>query len=182
MTDLSQLIDMGEDLENRKRKAITEGTKTTITNHFPVVSKTPTSPTILKEGRCSNPKQDPINDKSKATVFKGSKLTFLCLMIDIPLDKDHVERHRIVATRLFSAIRQGDPTAVLVQHETKPKTSDTEKDASADLCINHPIKMLRSITQLQKFFPKGRLKRGGGTVFANILIPHNEEIKGNLWI
>ena len=97
--------------------------------------------------------------------------------LDVPSDRDHAERHRIAVTRLFSAIRQADPTAVLVQHETKPKTSGKEKEVSADLCIDHPRKMPRLITQLQKFFPKGQPKRGGDTVFTNILILHNEEIE-----
>ena len=177
MTDLLQPIAIEEDLENKKRKTTDEGARTTIINHFPVVSKTPTSPPILKEGRYSNPKQDLTKDMSKATVFVGSTLTYLYLMIDVPPDRDHVERYRIVVTRLLSAIRQADPTAVLVQYETQPKYSGKEKEVSADLCIDHPRKMPRSITQLQKFFPKGRPKRGGGTVFTNILVLHNELIE-----
>ena len=30
---------------------------------------------------------------------------------------------------------------------------------------------------MQKFFPKGKPKRGGGTVYANCLILHNEQIE-----
>ena len=155
MTDLLQPIAIEEDPENKKRKTNDGGAKTTITNHFPVVPKTPPSPPILKEGRYSNPKQDLTKDMSKATVFIDSTLTFLYLMIDVPSDRDHVERYCIIVTRLFSAIRQADPTVVLVQYETQPKYSGREKEVSADLCIDHPRKMPRSITQLQKFFPKG---------------------------
>ena len=32
------------------------------------------------------------------------------------------------------------------------------------------------MTQLQKYFPKGKPKRGGGTVFTNFLLLHDEEI------
>ena len=177
MTEPPQSIAIEEDPENKKRKTADEGARSTITNHFPVMSKTPTSPPILKEGRYSNPTHNLTKDSSKDKVFVGSTLTFLYLMVDIPSDKDHVERYRIVLTRLLSAIRQADPTAVLVQYETKPKYSGKQKEVSADLCIDHPRKMPRSITQLQKFFPKGRPKRGGGTVFTNILLLHNENIE-----
>ena len=37
--------------------------------------------------------------------------------------------------------------------------------------------MPRSITQLQKYFPKGKPKKGGGTVYTNILILHSEDIE-----
>ena len=49
-----------EESENKKRKADTdaEGARLTITNHFSIVQKIPTSPSILKEGRHSNPKED----------------------------------------------------------------------------------------------------------------------------
>ena len=107
----------------------------------------------------------------------GSTLTFLYLMIDIPIDRNHVERHRIIVTKLLSEIRLADPTAVLVQCETMPKYVGTEKEVDANLCIDHPRKMPRLITQLQKFFPKGKPKRGGGTVYANCLILHNEQIE-----
>ena len=53
---MSQPTAMVEDSENKKRKANTEGAKSTITNHFPTVPKIPTSPLILKEGRYSNSK------------------------------------------------------------------------------------------------------------------------------
>ena len=32
------------------------------------------------------------------------------------------------------------------------------------------------MTQLQKYFPKGKPKRGGGTVFTNFLILHDKEV------
>ena len=37
--------------------------------------------------------------------------------------------------------------------------------------------MLRSIAHVQKFFLKSQPKRGGATVFTNMLILHNENIE-----
>ena len=34
-----------------------------------------------------------------------------------------------------------------------------------------------SVVQMQKYFPKGRDKRGERLVFANMLLVHNEEIE-----
>ena len=168
---------IGEDSDNKKRKLAMEGARSTITNHFPVTPKTPTSPPILKEGKYSNLREEQKEDDTKDKVFIGSALSYLYVMIDIPSDRDHVEKYRIVLTKLLTTIRQADPTAVIMQYETLPKYSGREKEVSANLCIDHPRKMPRSITQLQKFFPKGRPKRGGGTVFTNILLLHNENIE-----
>ena len=168
---------IGEDSDNKKRKSDTEGARSTITNHFPVTPKTPTSPPILKEGKYSKLREEQKEDDAKDKVFIGSALSYLYIMIDIPSDRDHVEKYRLVLTKLLTTIRQADPTAVIVQYETLPKYSGREKEVSANLCIDHPRKMPRSITQLQKFFPKGRPKRGGGTVFTNILLLHNENIE-----
>ena len=60
----------------------------------------------------------------------------------------------------------------------KPNLSfQAKKEASVSLCIDHPKKLLRSITQLHKFFLKDRPKRGGGIVHTNILILHNKKIE-----
>ena len=34
-----------------------------------------------------------------------------------------------------------------------------------------------SVTQMQKYFSKGRPKKGRGLVFTNVLITHDEEIE-----
>ena len=107
----------------------------------------------------------------------GSTLTYLYLMIDIPMDRNHVERYRIIVTKLLSEIRQADPEAVLVQYEATPRYVGTEIEIDANFCIDHPRKMPRSITQLQKYFPKGKPKKEGGTVYTNILILHKEDIE-----
>jgi hypothetical protein len=177
MTDPSQPIDIEDDQDSKKRKTTREGATTTITNHFPVVARTPTSPPILKEGKYSNSNEDSTKDNPSNTVFMGSTLTYLYLMIDIPMDRNHVERYRIIVTKLLSEIRQADPEAVLVQYEATPRYVGTEIEIDANFCIDHPRKMPRSITQLQKYFPKGKPKKGGGTVYTNILILHKEDIE-----
>ena len=151
---------IGEDSENKKRKSDTKGARSTITNNFPVTPKTPTSPSILKEGKYSKPNEEQKEDDTKDAVFIGPALSYLCTMIDIPSDRDHVERHRLVLTKLLTMIRQADPTAVVVQYETSPKYSGREKEVPANSCIDHPRKMPRSITQLQKFFQKVGLSEG----------------------
>ena len=177
MTDPSQPIDIEDDQDNKKRKTTRAGATATITNHFPVVAKTPTSPPILKEGKYTNSDKDSTKNNPSDTVFINLNLTYLYLMIDIPMDRNHVERYRIIVTKLLSEIRQADPEAVLVQYEATPKYEGTEIEIDANLRIDHPNKMPRSITQLQKYFPKSKPKKGGGTVCTNILILHSEDIE-----
>ena len=44
------------------------------------------------------------------------------------------------------------------------------------MCIDQLGKILRSIKQLQKHFPKGKPKWESRTVFTNLLLLHDEEI------
>ena len=37
-------------------------------------------------------------------------------------------------------------------------------------------KIPRSIVQLQKYFPKGKPKREGGTIFTNLLLLHDKKV------
>ena len=98
-------MEIEDDQDNKKRKTTRAGAKATITKHFPVVAKTPTSPPILKEGKYSNSDKDSTKNNTSNTVFINSKLTYLYLMIDIPMDRNHVERYRIIVTKLLSEIR-----------------------------------------------------------------------------
>jgi len=111
---MSPPIAMDEELENKKRKATAEGARLMITTHFLVAPKSPSTPPILKEGRYSSSNEEHKADETKNKVFIGLTLSYLNLMIDIPSGRDHVERYRIVLTRLLSAIRQVDPKAVIV--------------------------------------------------------------------
>ena len=43
-------------------------------------------------------------------------------------------------------------------------------------CINSAERVLESVAQIQKYFPKGRLKKGGGLALANILLVYDKEI------
>ena len=44
-------------------------------------------------------------------------------------------------------------------------------------CMDQLSKLLRSIVQLYKHFPKGKSKRGGSTIFTNYFILRAEEIE-----
>ena len=44
-------------------------------------------------------------------------------------------------------------------------------------CIAGAEGVLESVIQMQKYFPKGRPKRGGRLVFTNILLVCDEEIE-----
>ena len=89
--------------------------------------KTLTSPPILKEGRCSNQKEDHHQDKTKDVVLLGTTLSYLHVMINILSDRDHVKRYRIALTRLISMIREADHNTVIVQCKTKPKFSGKKR-------------------------------------------------------
>ena len=141
---MSSPIAMDEELENKKRKAAAEGARSTITTHFPVATKSPPSPPILKEERCSSKKNK--DNETKDKVFLGVALSYLHLMIDIPSDRDYAERHHITLTRLLSAVKQADPKSVIVQYEASPKCSGEEIEFAAELCLDHPMKMPQSIT------------------------------------
>ena len=104
-------------------------------------------------------------------------VTYLYLMVNVPLDRDHIERYRIVLNRLFSSIRLANPNATIIQYEAEPKRSNNKNSCSQNLYIDQIGKILRSITQLQKYFPRGKPKRGSGTVFTNLLLLHNEKIE-----
>ena len=96
---MSSPIAMDEDPENKKRKAAPAGARSTITNHFPVATKPPPSPPILKEGKYSSKENKGVCTENK--VFLGAALSYLYLMIDIPSDKDYVEKYRTTLTRLL---------------------------------------------------------------------------------
>ena len=73
-----------------------------------------------------------------------------------------------------------NPDAVILPHEPKLEESK-EEDKTVIQCERKMFKdrmskIPRSITQLHKYFPKGKPKRGGGTIFTNCLILYNEEI------
>ena len=77
-------------------------------------------------------------------------------------------------------MRTTDPDAVILPNESKLEESREEDktviQCERKMCIDEMSKIPRSIIQLHKYFPKGKPKQGGGTIFTNCLILHNEEI------
>ena len=74
---------------------------------------------ILKRSTCSK-KDIPVQvvDLMDLTC-SGKSLACLCLMIDVPLGKDHVKRHRLILERLFSSIKSVDLQSVIMSFETE---------------------------------------------------------------
>ena len=105
-----------EELDNKKRKVAidTNSTKTTIISHFNIEPKTLQSPPILKKSiYIRNTKPGETVDLQDPVCF-GLSVTYLYLIVDIPPDRDYIERYRIVLTRLFSSIRLADPNATII--------------------------------------------------------------------
>ena len=74
-------------------------------------------PPILKRSTCSD-KDIPVEVVDLIDLIcSGKSLTFLCLMMDIPQGKDHVERHRLILGRLFSLIKSADLRALIMSHK-----------------------------------------------------------------
>ena len=61
-----------------------------------------------------------------------------------------------------------------MQHEVEPEKSNNKKHCARSQHIDHLSKIPKSITQLQKYFPRVIPKRGGGIVFTNLLLLHEE--------
>ena len=132
---------------------------------------------MLKDGRytkCAKPKGKDADLTNK--VCTGSSASYLCLVIDIPPDRDHAERYRIVLTRLLSAIKLTDPNAVIMPYEAEPECSNNKNHYLKKSCVDQPGNIPRSITQLQKFFTRGKPKKGGGTVHTSLFLLHDEVI------
>ena len=65
---------------------------------------------------------------------------------------------------------------MIILYESLPDYMDGLIHYPQSICIDHLTKIPRSVTQLQKYFPKGKPKHRGGTVFTNFLILHDEEV------
>ena len=60
------------------------------------------------------------------SVCIGSKITYLYLIIDIPPDKDYIERDRVVLSRLFSSIKATDPQVVILLYDALLEQSNNK--------------------------------------------------------
>ena len=69
--------------------------------------------------------------------------------------------------KLVKVLNMTNPSAVIAQYVDKLKVLGRKVSAGKIKCINKAEKILVSIIQIQKFFPKGRSKRAGGIAFTN---------------
>ena len=176
---MSDQTDMQVEGENKKRKEREGGAKGHITEHFQRSPKSKPPSALKTSTRIVTPSKTELEEPQDPEC-EGRAVTYLYVMIDVPPDKDSTGRYRSVLAKLFTTLKTADPDAVILPYEAKPKIL-TEAEARVItceriMCIDQVPKIPRSITQLHKYFPKGKPKRGGGTIFTNCLILHNEDI------
>ena len=80
-------------------------------------------------------------------VCTGLSASFLCLVGNVPPDRDHAERYQLVLTKLFLAIKLDDPNVNIIQCKAELEHSN-KKHFFSKLCIDQPGEIPRSITQL----------------------------------
>ena len=177
---MSEQTEMQTELENKKRKAEKDASsRGQINEYFQRSPKTIPPSALRTSTQVVTPKEKEL-EEPKESKCKGRAVTCLCIFIDVPPDKDYAGRCRSVLTKLFTSMKLADPAAVMLPHEPVLERS-TEEEVTVIMCernkcIDQIAKTPRSITQLHKHFPKGKPKRGGGTIFTNCLILHDEEI------
>ena len=69
--------------------------------------------------------------------------------------------------KLVKILNITNPLVIAAQYTNKLKVPGRKVWTGKIKCINKVEKILVSIIQIQKFFPKGRSKRAGGIVFTN---------------
>ena len=171
--------DSQEEIDSKKRKKLdaTDKHKSQITSHFQTVPKTSKSPSALKKSTYTMDATQEELEENNDPVCTGTMATYLYLMVDVPPDRDYIGRYRTVLSKLFSSMKSADPNAVIIPYESSPDCEESFIHCPRSTCIDNLTKIPRSVTQLQKYFPRGKPKRGGGTVFTNFLLLHDEEIE-----
>ena len=79
-------------------------------------------------------------------VYTGLSASFLHLIVDVPLDRDHAERYRLVLTRLLLAIKLANSNANIMEHKAEVERSNNEKHCFSKICIDQLEDIPRSIT------------------------------------
>ena len=77
-------------------------------------------------------------------------------------------------------MKNADPDIVVTYYEDQSKKLNSRYHDYTKSCIDLVEKVLSSITQMQKYFLKGRPKKVGSTVFTNVLIAYNKDIDNTL--
>ena len=112
--------DTQEEIERKKRKMLdaTGKPKAQITSHFKMIPKIPKSLSALKKSTYTmDATQEELEDNNDP-VFIGITITYLYLMVDVPLDKDYIGRYRIVLSRLFSSMKSANPNVVIIPYKS----------------------------------------------------------------
>ena len=103
--------------------------------------------------------------------------TYLCLVLDLPSERLCIKGYRTVLGKFAKVAYTADLIAIIAQHKDNLEMSAAKAHTYMCECVSSVEGISESVTQIQKYFSKGRPKRGGGLVFTNILLVHNEEIK-----
>ena len=119
--------DNPKNLENKKKARI-EGkiTQQNMTS-FSTKPNAPRLPSALKQGKCTSNSHPELIVDLIDTAYAGSLCTYSYLIVDIPPDRDFIEKHRSVLSKLFSLIKLPDLQAVIVQCEVEPEKSNNKK-------------------------------------------------------
>ena len=116
------------DLESKKRKASieTENTKRDAASYLKVTLKAPKPLLMLKRSACASSTAPNEVVHLMDAVCAGLSVIYLCLMVHVSLDRDHVERCRVVLNWLFLSIKLAYLCAVIMLCEVDPEHFNQE--------------------------------------------------------
>ena len=69
-----------------------------------------------------------------------------------------------------------DQASVVTQYENELKVSDEKVHAHMNKCIDKADRVPELVTQMKKYFPKGRPKRGSSIGINNAPLAHDKDI------
>ena len=126
-----------EEIDSKKRKVPdkTENSKACITSYFKVESKMPKTLALRKSTCASDAVADMIVDLNNLACAE-ILITYVCLMIDMLLDRDCMWRHRVAMSRLFLPMKSTDPKVVIILHEATSERSNSKNHYSCSLNID----------------------------------------------
>ena len=161
--------DTQEEIDIKKRKLVeeVETSKIHITDHFHLQPKMTKSPSALKKSSYATNTVPDVDMDLTDPLYTALSTTCLHLVLDFPPDQDYVGRCRLNLSRLFSAMTSADPNVAMLPYSSKPERAACKVHSNRNACDDQLSKLSKSITQIQKYFLEGKLKRGGGTVFTN---------------
>ena len=86
-------------------RIVSNGAKNDIIKHFKVQLKVLKSPSALRISTYTNTTNSGVTVDLIDLVCIGSAVTYLYLMVDVPLDKYYIERYRVVLSRHFLLLK-----------------------------------------------------------------------------